>query len=182
MPPLELELPEPPDMPPPCEEEPRSGLVLPEPPPVLPELPAELPDRPPPELEAPELPDIPPLDPELPPVLPEELEPLRPLDPALPEEPLSSSADKSSLPDAELPLDEPLRPLLPDSPSLCEVEPRSGFEPPDEPLMPLPLLPDEPEVFLSRSAMSDLLSMWTSAGAQLAESPRAAPKVPDVFA
>jgi hypothetical protein len=99
-----------------------------------------LPPEPPDDPEPPEPPDDP--EPPEPPELP-----LRPELPELPDEPLSESESRSS--DEPLLPDDPLRPLLPESPSPCEDDPPE-LEPPDEPLRPLP---DEPEVFWSRSAM-----------------------------
>jgi hypothetical protein len=85
-------------------------------------------------------------------VLLDEPEAFRPLVPELPDDPPSESD--------WLLLDEPLRPLS-DSPLPCDDALRSEPEPlPVEPLCPLLLLPDEPEVFWSRSAMISLLILF----------------------
>ncbi|NUO38707.1 MAG: hypothetical protein HOQ17_02685, partial [Gemmatimonadaceae bacterium] len=87
------------------------------------------------------------------------------------------------LPELLLP-DDPLRPLLPDRPSPCDDEPPEAELPdePDEPDEPLIPLPEEPELFWSRSAMSVLLSSSGRPPEPSPHSSRAPPVVPGVGA
>jgi hypothetical protein len=144
------------------------------------------PDDPPDEPDDPEPPDdpelgdplIPPLEllpglPDMPPLL-DELGPLLLDDPELPEDPGDPDVDEPALP---LLAGEPLLPEF-DFPSPFGGLSRSRLGLLDGALFPPWLLPDEPGLFWSRSAM--ILSskiLWTSAGAEQVASLRALPSV-----
>lgn len=102
------------------------------------------------ELELPRLLDVPGLsaEPELPLMPP--CDPDDPLDPLC--EPDDPELPRSASGSGELLDDDALRPELVD-PSPCDEPSRSRLELRDEPLVPLCSLLDDPEVFLSRSAI-----------------------------